>query len=575
MKELVINRVIINGFKNHKSKVEYRLGNRTLIEGENGQGKTTIGEAITWCLLGCDLTGNEKATSKLMNNSSKSMEVEIDFIYEGKEYNVIRRKKGSKLDIYLNGNKVNSNDLADFYKDKRIFLSVFNPSYFPNLSPKEAKDLLLSILDTVNNEEVFKEIGDYMANVLKENGFRFPNLFLEKKREELRELEDDKIFLEGFIYGKEEMPEIPKVLEFEHEDELKKLNIELDKLNSIKIKPLHDIDDIKNKKFELERKIYELKSQKDALDPPKLINVEALKSRYYTLKDEYKELNNELKSLNNTVVCDQCGNEIDLDKSRKEYLVKRLKEIEVEGKNIAQSIKEAENKNNDLMKEYESKLYLHNKKIDDEIKKLEEEINALNIDKLIQENKKHEESELQDINNRKAEIIARIKELEREKAQVEFHNQNRENLIKQQEEIKNKIEESRKKLEAIDVKKSDILIQIDAAKKFNEVKLKLQSKNIDKYLNKVSIRLQKLVKSTGEIKDDFKIMYDNREFNVLSNSEKIKAGLEIANLIMNVTGYRFPIFIDNAESITKYKAPETQIIEARVKKGSLLKIEVA
>jgi hypothetical protein len=43
---------------------------------------------------------------------------------------------------------------------------------------------------------------------------------------------------------------------------------------------------------------------------------------------------------------------------------------------------------------------------------------------------------------------------------------------------------------------------------------------------------------------------------------------------MGLTKTKFPIFIDNAESITTYSMPDTQIIEAKVKKGAKA-IEIA
>ena len=60
----------------------------------------------------------------------------------------------------------------------------------------------------------------------------------------------------------------------------------------------------------------------------------------------------------------------------------------------------------------------------------------------------------------------------------------------------------------------------------------------------------------------------------LSNSERIKAGLEIANLIINQIGMNIPIFIDNAESITEYIAPDTQVIDVRVVDGKGLEVKV-
>ncbi|MBE3579072.1 MAG: hypothetical protein IMW83_04250 [Caldanaerobacter subterraneus] len=111
---------------------------------------------------------------------------------------------------------------------------------------------------------------------------------------------------------------------------------------------------------------------------------------------------------------------------------------------------------------------------------------------------------------------------------------------------------------------------IEYAKQYNAKKLEMEAKIIGQYLNKVSLQLQKVVKETGEIKEDFKILYDKREFNILSHSERIKAGLEVAGLIMGLTGIKFPIFIDDAESITSYITPDTQIIEAKAAAGKPL-----
>ena len=42
----------------------------------------------------------------------------------------------------------------------------------------------------------------------------------------------------------------------------------------------------------------------------------------------------------------------------------------------------------------------------------------------------------------------------------------------------------------------------------------------------------------------------------------------MSNLIRKITNYNFPIFVDNAESITRYEVPENvQIIETKVVEG--------
>lgn len=170
-------------------------------------------------------------------------------------------------------------------------------------------------------------------------------------------------------------------------------------------------------------------------------------------------------------------------------------------------------------------------------------------------------------------LIKDITKLKILAAVAKVNNQNKLNIVRHKEKVQSKIDETKRKIveDTERIKKLNLLI--DLAKKFYAKKLELESISINKYLDKASIQFQKLVKSTGEIKDDFKILYEMRELNTLSHSEKIKAGLEISNLVMQIIGVKFPIFIDDAESITKYNKPHTQIIEARVERESNLVVE--
>lgn len=109
---------------------------------------------------------------------------------------------------------------------------------------------------------------------------------------------------------------------------------------------------------------------------------------------------------------------------------------------------------------------------------------------------------------------------------------------------------------------------------FNCIKEKMQA--ADMYLKDVKIRFYKVIKATGEIKDDFVITYKDKDFSTLSRSEKIAASLEIANMLNKITKLNVPLFIDDSESypdfdfISMYK--DTQIIIAQVKKGRALRI---
>ena len=64
-------------------------------------------------------------------------------------------------------------------------------------------------------------------------------------------------------------------------------------------------------------------------------------------------------------------------------------------------------------------------------------------------------------------------------------------------------------------------------------------------MNRVSISLYDVAKSTGEVRDVFKFNYEDRPYICLSHSEKIRAGLEVSELIKRIAGVNFPVFIDD------------------------------
>lgn len=510
-----ICKVAMKGFKNHIQEVSFNLSEKTFITGPNGSGKTTIGEAIVWCLLGTDLVGNERATNRLLNNDSKNIEVEIDFVFAEESFNLLRTKKGSKNDIYLNGNVAKAQDLIQFYRDKDTFLSIFNPSYFPALAPKDAKELLNNILKPIKNEDVLNQISEFERNLLIDNNFKNPNLFLENKRAELKEIDEDIIFSEGFISAKNEEIEIPKEINFD--------STELTNLHET----LNNINETINKL--------------DKVDKPTLES-NSLLLQLSNSRHEYKRLNEELKSLNGVIECPNCKTEIDLDVQTKSNLMERIKSLAVDGKELAIKVIESEDRNKLLLKEYAEVLEKNKIKVE-ELKVSSEPIQK------------------------------QIEELELERRKAEANNSTRSSLLKLKEDNQAKIIKAKAEIEKGDTSKNNIKSQIDAAKSFNSTRLKMQSSNIDAHLKEVSIQFEKLTKE-GEVKDDFKILYKGREFNSLSNSERIKAGLEIANLIINQIDMKIPIFIDNAESITEYMAPDTQIIDVRVVAGQGLEVKV-
>ena len=94
-------------------------------------------------------------------------------------------------------------------------------------------------------------------------------------------------------------------------------------------------------------------------------------------------------------------------------------------------------------------------------------------------------------------------------------------------------------------------------------------------MNRVSISLYEVAKSNGEVRDVFKFTYEDRPYVCLSGSERIRAGLEVAELVKGLVGVDFPVFIDDAERvpIIDNVRPTGQIFIAKVAKGVKLTVQ--
>lgn len=93
-------------------------------------------------------------------------------------------------------------------------------------------------------------------------------------------------------------------------------------------------------------------------------------------------------------------------------------------------------------------------------------------------------------------------------------------------------------------------------------------------MNRVEIALYDVVKSTGEVRDIFKFTYGGRRYDRLSLSEKVRAGMEVSELMKRLTGRNYPVFVDNMESIDDLAnvRPTGQIIMAKCVNGAPLQV---
>mgnify|MGYP003302315934 FL=1 len=519
---MIIKSIRIKGFKGFKDEYYIEFDDKqTIIEGENFQGKTSIGEAICWCFLGTNLFGNDK-TINIINNSSNTAYCELKFLDNDMQEHTIVRSKGKENIVVLDGQKASVEILSKFYYEKKVFLSVYNPYYFSSLEPKEQRELLRSILPNIDYRAAFNLLSQTEREILVEPRMDL-NGFIKSAREELKGLSKDESNLEGKRQYANSIvvSHIGEEKEFEQEGMLAALEREYEMI----LKSISG-DTKKEMKIRLEELDKRIENHNKLL--------EDLRTKY---KDS-KEILDSIKRDNS--ICPVCNSKI-LDEGKIQEIVisqtKILQQITEEGKTQEAELKNLKAQRNIL--DIKCNTLNPNTEKEELLNKLQEKISRLKLEK-------------EDVQKNNYEVQTRRKAVEKAKYDIEI--------------IEKALEE---------VKGTQIILnnQISTATSLNNLIIKKQMERVSQYLDRVELVFSKVDKTTGEVKDDYKIFYDGKEYNVLSLSEKIRATLEISNLINKMVGLNAPTFIDNSESITHYNNNfDNQIILAKVVEGKELHI---
>ena len=176
------NNMIIHGFMSF-GNAEINLSNNgfILISGKNnnpvdnassnGSGKSSIFEAISWCLTGDTIRGAKNIVNSKLNDYAQ---VELTFDIDGNSYKIIRTldiKKKSGLQFFINGEDKSGKGIKDTKQLLTEYLPDINssllgsviimgqglPQRFTNNTPSGRKDVLESLSKS-----------DFMINDLKQ-----------------------------------------------------------------------------------------------------------------------------------------------------------------------------------------------------------------------------------------------------------------------------------------------------------------------------------------------------------------------------------------------------------------------
>lgn len=599
----------------------------TSISGKNRSGKSNILYAILNILLGTNLSGDEK--SCLINRKVDSSYGELHFTdNQGIKHILVRIKNrvGTKNNsLTLDRKSVTQNELISFYKDKKLFLSIINPLYFLSKKPAEQKEMVDKYLSDIKPMEIFKTLSDLQQQTLLNRYFRIPvreiydmldenelkelyslNKLQEitnKKYEELSQkelfssfkdvvLKDIKYY---YMLSQKEQEEFinthilnifmdiaynnlsqeeQKILEGIPQDiptyiselnqDIKKAESYITSLNG-KIDYAQNIADEKlpeARKFEKEVELSLAYQELDSLSNDRQIKdkenqkkkVEDLEKEILNLSTEITELEKKMKSGKQKYLAIKNGSN-NLCPTCEQHIQNEAKEKTIA--NMRKNLTDAFNRKNTLeAKEKDLKFKLAMEKC---------QYHALGGDTSIDNTKKI------------ANIKENIDKLELEKKEIEKFNNEISIKEKNIQNAKIDISNFNKQISIQNKYISDLKDARKVAQKLYIGYIEEKMKLAKHYLKDVKVKFYSVLKTTGEIKDDFVITYKGNLLSNLSRSETIATALEFANMFNKIAKTNFPIFIDDMESCADYDfiksyASNSQLILSNVVKGSNLKI---
>lgn len=589
-----ITGMAIAGFKSFREPTELSFGNPTVITGGNGRGKTSIADAIAFAITGLPFFG-ERGIDKLHNESNPDVFVNMRFVDEtGTEHELTRTRKKNRMTITFDGYEVRQLELSDLFGERDVFLSIFNPLYFIEELGDNGKNLLEMHLPMIPHEAVLGQLSEPVRESLRDKEILSPDTYLKNKRAEIRELEEHIIYLNG-------QRDLAASQNREREQAAAKLSQSLESMR-------REFTMLQEKQYEgmdvsaMQEKLVELSARYGEYHQDEQTEAAQYRSELLALREKIarreaeqyqskytqavaetasavKELGSrysrEVKTFEALVpgtACPTCHRKIteaslpevqgELKKAaaailtagrEKQAQLMQLQELDRKSAEVF-----AQFKTEDLQKwsveaeELEQKAQQAERSYGEQTGNLRAEIQSLNAD-LTYGRLSQEEYE------RMLECREEIKQAEAELGALCGNTENCPKDFDQQ------IKQDEADIQTLKKHLADVAAYVSKRAEMTFSQLKM---------NRVEITLYDVVKSTGEVRDIFKFTYGGRRYDRLSLSEKVRAGMEVSELMKRLTGRNYPVFVDNMESIDDLAnvRPTGQIIMAKCVNGAPLQV---
>lgn len=572
-----IDYIKMKGFRKFEDVFETKLYDITTIVGKNRAGKSNILYAIIFVLLGTNLTGNEK--ENLINKNCDSAYGELHFTDNRGEKHILIRKKNKYSNkgnfILLDEKHIKQEELTSFYNEKKLFLSIINPLYFLSKKPAEQKEMVDKYLSNIKPKAIFDRLSGEMQERLlikyNQNKDDFKKLSL-KEQEEFVNYKmfnicmdiaynklsiDEQLKLETIPTN---IPEFISELNCNIKDAENRISNFDGKIGYAETFANQEIES--KKKFEKDEELTLLLQEYDFLKSNSNdIQKDNQKKIVENIENDIAQYKNQINSI-----------EIEMKTGKKQYL--NIKTSDSSYCPMCNQKLEESGKNATIKKMHDDLTKLYYQKTE-----LESKLNELKTALLVEKSKyyaldanenKSDKSKMESLKNDIEQLENEKKEIEVFNSQIEIKEKNKNSAIYDINKFKKEKDSLYKHIEHIKEAKQ---IAQKLYISYIEEKMKLAKE----YLTDVDISFFTVLKTTGEIKEDFIITYKNTPLSNLSRSETIATALEFAYMFNQISNCKAPIFIDDYESCADYNfidkySNDTQLFLAKVEKGHELQI---
>ncbi|MYL45020.1 AAA family ATPase [Virgibacillus halodenitrificans] len=527
---------------------------------------------------------------------------------------------GHTTDYYVNGvpsKKKEYEEKVASIVDEGIFKLLTNPAYFnEQLKKDEKRNLLLEIAGNVTEEEVINNNPELekLKNILNGNSIEDHKKIIAAKRKDInKELDRIPIRIDEIHRGlpdtnglnKEQLTQRLQDISEQSDEKYalindirggSEVNAKRQKLSEIDLQ----ISNVKNdhtqqgqeEVYKLKSRLQEeqsnvsiLKSKVSTLDQRKRMNessIKELEERMTMLREEWTQKNSEEFDHESSCECPTCGQglpEEQLEEVKANFNRNKSKLLEtIQGKGM-----EAKQKADALKQENES-IVNEISKIDDQISAKETEVSKLqnkltaaesevkpitenaSYNQLMQERQAVEQQidELQSYAEQEVQKVQQeIQELKEKQNSLSTDL----NALKESERAHSRIAELEQKESELAEEYERLEHELYLTEEFVKTKVNLLEEKINNKFEYARFNLFR-TNINGGLEEICETTFKGVPYSSgLNNAARINVGLDIINTLSKHYGVQAPIFVDNAESVTKLIDIDAQVISLVVSEG--------